>query len=84
MGASRQRTAQIREGFSQSHELETQLRAVESPVLFDSSLSELRTGVLEEMPPSELKQKPMLLVLVRHTVRLLRIMYADHPDSKRK
>ena len=63
MEASRQswRTAQIREGFSQSHELETQLRVVEFSVLFDSSLSELRTGVLEEMPHSEVK-KPMLFV----------------------
>jgi len=56
MEASCQRTAQIHEGFSQSHELETQQRVVESPVLFDSSLSELRTGVLEEMPPSEVKK----------------------------
>ena len=49
--ASRQRIAQILEGFSQSPELETQQRAVEFSALFDGSLSELRTGVLEEMPP---------------------------------
>ena len=55
MEASRQRIAQILEGFSQSLELETQQRAVEYHALFDSSLSELRTGVLEEMPPPEVK-----------------------------
>lgn len=55
MEASRQRIAQILEGFSQSPELETQQRAVEFSALFDSSLSELRTGVLEEMPPPEVK-----------------------------
>lgn len=55
MEASRQRIVQILEGFSQSPELETQQRAVEFSALFDSSLSELRTGVLEEMPPPEVK-----------------------------
>jgi AP-1 complex subunit gamma-1 len=53
--ASRQRIVQVLEGFSQSPELETQQRAVEYTALFDSSLSELRTGVLEEMPPPEVK-----------------------------
>ena len=53
--ASRQKVVQILEGFNQSLELETQQRAVEFSALFDSSLSELRTGVLEEMPPPEVK-----------------------------
>jgi AP-1 complex subunit gamma-1 len=53
--APRQRIAQILESFSESFELETQQRAVEYSALFDSSLSELRTGVLEEMPPPEVK-----------------------------
>lgn len=53
--ASRQRIVQILGGFNQSLELETQQRAVEFSALFDSSLSELRTGVLEEMPPPEVK-----------------------------
>ena len=53
--ASRQRIAQILESFNQSLELETQQRSVEFFALFDSALSELRTGVLEEMPPPEVK-----------------------------
>ena len=55
MEVSRQRVAQILEGFNQSPELETQQRAVEFSALFDSLLSELRTGILEEMPPPEVK-----------------------------
>ena len=40
---------------SQSPELETQRRAAKLSALFNSSLSEPRTGVLEEMPPPEVK-----------------------------
>ena len=55
MEASRQRIAQILEGFNQGLEFETQQRAVGYHALFDGSLSKLRTGVLEEMPPPEVK-----------------------------
>jgi len=56
------------QGLQPKPKLETQRCAVELSALFDNSLSELHTGVLEEMPPQE-----VMLVLVSHTARLLGI-----------
>lgn len=52
--ASRQRIAAILASYEESPDLEIQQRAVEFSALFGQS--ELRGGVLEEMPPPEVKQ----------------------------
>lgn len=52
--AQRQRIATILSGFSTTPELEIQQRAVEFQALF-SQRNDVETGVLERMPPPEIK-----------------------------
>ena len=55
--AQKERVIHILQGFSTSTELEIQQRAIEGVSLF--RLGDLRVGVLEEMPPPELKTTVM-------------------------
>jgi hypothetical protein len=78
--AQQERIAEVLAGFTTSPELELQQRAVEFASLF--SLDSVKEGVLERMPPPELKATVMGVGEYQYIT--LRILFHETYHSERK